>query len=346
MSKDLLKKALQNPTKVAFPILKTLLGATGAGLGSGGALKGLDLLNKTLHSPMSEAAYWGVIGSGGIIGHDLAKSLLRKQKVAACKKKRIEKPVKKEYKLAHAKTAMKMPLSYLPALALPAAAGVGAGHWMGKTLLPHSRKLIQDGDLLAGGATLALPMLGASNAAYNMAEFLRRRVLPKSARDYEKYLAQKHGAKTAALSRAAKGAIALPAAALALGPVAAATHMPGIADDMIAQLTAAGKGKLDDIPGLLRGLYGPLRVPHSMGLTGKDVLGGDIMATAGKSLAGLSALGAGAGKLSERVIPVAKKSFLEDPKKRKMLLAASLFPWLGTAAGVGYLANKAMNSDS
>ena len=35
-------------------------------------------------------------------------------------------------------------------------------------------------------------------------------------------------AKEANLSRAAKGAIAAPIAALALGPIAAATHMPGV----------------------------------------------------------------------------------------------------------------------
>ena len=78
-----------------------------------------------------------------------------------------------------------------------------------------------------------------------------------------------------------------------------------------------------------------------------QVLSGNVFpekALAG--IAGLSALGAGAGKLSEKLVPVAKKSFVEDPKNRRLMLAASLFPWMSTAAGVGYLANRAMKSDS
>ena len=148
--------------------------------------------------------------------------------------------------------------------------------------------------------------------------------------------------KEAILSRAAKGAIGLPAAALLLGPIAAATHMPYVADDMLKQLDPLGK--LDEVSGILKTLYGPLKVPAAMGIEGGQILSGEIMGRAGASLAGLSALGAGAGKLSERFIPVAKKSIMDNPTARKAALAAALFPWSLAIGGGAYLLGK-NNSD-
>ena len=150
--------------------------------------------------------------------------------------------------------------------------------------------------------------------------------------------------KKAGLSRAAKGAIGLPAAALALGPLAVATHMLGVADDMVQQLTG-GMGKLEEVPGILKALYGPLKVPAAMGVEGGQILSGDIMERAGASLAGLGALGAGAGKLSEKLVPVAKKSRMDNPTARKAALAAALFPWTLAVGGGAYLVGK-NNSDS
>lgn len=249
MSKQLLKLALQRPEKVASSIARSLLSAAGSGLGAAGTFK----LLSSLRPELAEAALWGGVGAGGVLGHDVAKHLANKAKVAAWAKKKaaMEKPFKTEYSLV----------------------------------------------------------------------------------------------KKANLSRAAKGAIGLPAAALALGPVAAATHMPGVADDMVNQLTG-GFGKLEEIPGILKTLYGPLKVPAAMGVEGGQILSGDIMGRAGASLAGLSALGAGAGKLSEKITPVAKKSLLKDPERRnKLLLLAALFPWISTTTGTTYLYKK-LRSDS
>ena len=61
--------------------------------------------------------------------------------------------------------------------------------------------------------------------------------------------------------------------------------------------------------------------------------------------AGLSGLGAGAGKLSEKVIPVAKKSIMDNPTARKAAVAAALFPWTLAVGGGAYLLGK-RNSDS
>jgi hypothetical protein len=134
--------------------------------------------------------------------------------------------------------------------------------------------------------------------------------------------------KKASLSRAAKGAIAAP-----LGIMGAAAVHPELFGHV------QNIGILDNVAGRVLGSLDNLAKP----VLG-DTLGQSTNALA--SLGGLSALGAGAGKLSERLAPVAKKSFLEDPRNRKMLLAASLFPWVSTAAGATYLANRAMDSDS
>ena len=352
MSKENLLQALTHGRKVATLHKEMALGR-------------IKVSRLVKQAGLSRATKGALIAPAGVLGHDLAgaagrgysrhlqkvscarrdKKILL-QKLGKCskgRKKRAEMikegPYKKEYSLTK-KANLLSRLGYVGVESAPALAGIHYGGKMGRNLLPENPLI---GTLLGG--------LGMSAALESATSGLGKTLFPKGHKYFkgvqDRLLAKYSSAtKHAGLSRATKGALIAPAAALALGPLAAATHMPYVADDMIAHLTGQGKGTLDDIPGLFKGLYGPLRLPHSMGLAGKDVLSGDILATAGKSLVGLSALGAGAGKLSEKLVPVAKKSFLEDPKKRKMLLAASLFPWMSTAAGVGYLVNKARNSDS
>lgn len=245
MSRELLKVALQQPEKIASPLAKSLLSAAGSGLGAAGTFKLLSALRPEL----AEAALWGGVGAGGVLGHDVARHLANKAKVAAWAKKKaaMEKPFKTEY----------------------------------------SHPLV----------------------------------------------------KQANLSRAAKGAIGLPVAALALGPLAAATHMPYVADDMIKQFTG-GFGKLDDIPGSLKALYGPLKLPALFEAEGQVLSGNVFPEKTLAGLAGLSAIGAGAGKLSEKVIPVAKKSVMDNPTARKAAIAAALFPWTLAAGGGAYLLSK------
>ena len=141
--------------------------------------------------------------------------------------------------------------------------------------------------------------------------------------------------KEANLSRAAKGAIAAP-----LGVMGAAAIHPELfghnAGEILSHTDSIGSRVLGSLDNISRSAVGDL------GLKGT----GNILA----SLGGLSALGAGAGKLSEKVVPVAKNKsiskLLEDPKNRKILAAVGLFPWISTAAGITYLVNKAKGSDS
>lgn len=336
MSKQLLKLALQRPEKVASSIARSLLSAAGSGLGAAGTFKLLSALRPEL----AEAALWGGVGAGGVLGHDVAKHLANKAKVAAWAKKKaaMEKPFKTEYSLVKNANLLAR-AAYLTTENAPAIAAGLYGSRMGAKLLPDNPII---GGLLGAlsGSSLVLPV--SSSVAASMFpkshKFLANRVNTPAVKigGYE---------KRANLSRAAKGAIGLPAAALALGHVAAATHMPGVADDMVNQLTG-GFGKLEEIPGILKTLYGPLKVPAAMGVEGGQILSGDIMGRAGASLAGLSALGAGAGKLSEKITPVAKKSLLKDPERRnKLLLLAALFPWISTTTGTTYLYKK-LRSDS
>lgn len=358
MSKEMLRTVLKTKEASAMDVIRgSLKRALGATAGAGAAVPTLEAVGIEQSNPL----FWGLVTGAGVLGHDLAgaagkgysrhlqkvscarrdKKILL-QKLSKCSKGRkkklaaMEKPFSKEYSLTKQANLFAR-TGYLLSETAPTIAGTFYGGRMGRNLLPENPII---GTVL--GALAGHQVTGAATKGLGKSLFPKSHKYFKALQNDQLSKLSSH-TKQAGLSRAAKGAIALPAAALALGPVAAATHMPGIADDMLKSLRF---DQLDDIPGLFKSLYGPLRLPHSMGLTGKDVLSGDIVSTAGKSLAGLSALGAGAGKLSERVIPVAKKSFLEDPKNKKMLLAASLFPWMSTAAGVGYLANKAMNSDS
>jgi len=142
--------------------------------------------------------------------------------------------------------------------------------------------------------------------------------------------------KKAGLSRAAKGAIGLP-----LGVMGAAALAPGHLFGDIGHLISGGAGKLADptvgqkITEVLAGTGSRIGFNPHMNTDVAMLLG----------TAGLSGLGAGAGKLSEKVIPVAKKSIIDNPTARKAALAAALFPWSLAIGGGAYLLGK-NNSDS
>lgn len=136
--------------------------------------------------------------------------------------------------------------------------------------------------------------------------------------------------KKANLSRAAKGAIGLP-----LGVMGASAIHP----ELFGVLPSSLGGHLSDTIGS--------NILNSLDNLAKPLLGSSShqLANVGTSLAGLSALGAGAGKLSERAIPVAKKSITDNPTTRKAALAAALFPWTLAVGGGAYLLGK-NSSDS
>ena len=149
-------------------------------------------------------------------------------------------------------------------------------------------------------------------------------------------------AKEANLSRAAKGAIAAPIAALALGP---ALSKMGLTDDILA-LTA--KYHLGDYITNSPIKYGPMKLLDSVGMIGANKI------TPGRSLLpgvlAASGLGAGTGKLTELLAKGAKKGgdiakvtqapmslmgkFKASSPQQKALIAAALFPWT-LAAGAG-----------
>jgi hypothetical protein len=237
MSRELLKVALQQPEKIASPLAKSLISAAGSGLGATGTFK----LLSALHPELAEAALWGGVGAGGVLGHDVARHLANKAKVAAWAKKKaaMEKPFKSEYPLV----------------------------------------------------------------------------------------------KKANLSRAAKGAIGLPAAVGTVGAMLPAKTL-GIA------ATLASHGKQID-PSILQKFLQPSKQLGELISAGHLPAGPDALLGLGT----LAALGAGAGKLSEKVIPVAKKSITDNPTARKAALAAALFPWTLAAGGGAYLLGK-NNSDS
>lgn len=359
MSRELLKAVLETKEASAAGVLRgSIKRALGAGAGAGAAVPTLEALGLDQSSPL----LWGLVTSAGALGHDLAgaagkgyskhlqkvscarrdKKILL-QKLGKCSKGRkkkatMEKPFSKEYSLTK-KANLLARAGYVAAETAPTAAGILYGGRMGANLLPENPII---GRLLGA--------LAGHQVSSRATKGLGKSLFPKSHKWWkglhnEQIAKYSSATKQAGLSRAAKGAIGLPAAALALGPLAAATHMPYVADDMVAQLTG-GMGKLDDIRGSLKALYGPLKLPALFEAEGQVLSGNVFPEKTLAGIAGLSALGAGAGKLSEKLVPVAKKSFVEDPKNRRLMLAASLFPWMSTAAGVGYLANRAMKSDS
>jgi hypothetical protein len=380
MSKEMLKTVLETKEASTMDVLRgSLKRALGAGAGAGAAVPTLEAMGLDQSSPL----LWGLVTSAGVLGHDLAgaagkgyskhlqkvscarrdkKILLQKLgKCSTGRKKKLaamEKPFSKEYSLTKEANLIKQLNNIASQKKLEQAlqgalgtVGAGAGG-LGSYGLIHSlapggfsrHAILETTPLLGGG--MVLGGLAAAHAGKGLGKGINYIRNPKAYKARNTLTeALSNLTKTSSLSRAAKGAIALPAAALALGPLAAATHMPYVADDMVKQL-AGGIGKLDDVPGFLKTLYGPLKVPALFEREGQVLSGNVFPEKTLAGIAGLSALGAGAGKLSERFIPVAKKSILEDPKKKKMLMAAALFPWMSTAAGVSYLANRAMGSDS
>ena len=314
----------------------------------------------------------------------LANPKLASKKLAYARKKRAamikEAPYKKEFSLTkntkQANLSRKLTdMAYRSGLKAPSfstqasygllrgtpeiggtvAGGVG-GHLLARELAPHiGVKGFYEAqtlpEILAGLGLSAAGTLGGvelfSRLGKSVGKGISKKLMPETARYMRIADPYKLASftKKANLSRATKGAIGLPAAALALGPLAAATNMPYVADDMVKQL-AGGIGKLDDVPGSLKALYGPLKLPALFEREGQVLSGNVFPEKALAGLGGLSAIGAGAGKLSEKLVPVSKKRFIEDPKTRKMLLAASLFPWVSTTLGASYLLNKARNSDS
>lgn len=320
MSTELLKVALRQPEKIASPLAKSLLSSAGSGLGAAGTFKLLSALRPEL----AEAALWGGVGAGGVLGHDAAKYLANKKLAAWAKKKAaMEKPFKSEYPLVK-KANLLARAAYVTTDAAPAvAAGIYGGR-MGMGLLP-------DNPIIGG----LLGSLGGSSLVHPLSSRAAKSMFPKSHRFIENYINTpviKTGGyeKRASLSRAAKGAIGLPLGVMGLGAV----H-----PELFGVLPSSLGGHLSDTVGS--------NILNSLDNLAKPILGSSShqLANVGTSLAGLGALGAGAGKLSERAIPVAKKSIMDNPTARKAALAAALFPWTLAVGGGAYLLGK-NNSDS
>lgn len=366
---EALKSAIGTSTKknVATAAGGSLRRATGAGLAVGTAIPVLESLGLSQSSPLM----WGLSGGAGVLGHDLAGWLTSRsgkgyakhlqkiscarrdkkillQKLSKCstgRKKRAE-MIKEGPRIEE--RSLTKEANYLNLLKNIAKqrrledkltlgfglGGIGAGGLGTYTLLDSlipgyftRRAVMETTPLMAG--SMAMGGVAAAHVGKGLGRGINYIRNPKAYRSRNAFTeALSNLTKTSSLSRAAKGAIAAP-----LGVMGAAAIHPelfGHVQNVGILDTAAGRvlGSLDNLAKPILG----------------DTLGQSTNALA--SLGGLSALGAGAGKLSERLVPVAKKSFLDDPKNKKLLLAASLFPWVSTAAGATYLINKARNSDS
>ena len=360
MSTELLKVALRQPEKIASPLAKSLLSSAGSGLGAAGTFKLLSALRPEL----AEAALWGGVGAGGVLGHDVARHLANKAKVAAWAKKKaaMEKPFKTEYSLTKKasvarkltdiayKSGLKAPslstqagyglLQGVPQFGASVAGGVG-GNLLAKELAPHigvkgfyAAETLPE--ILANLGLGAIGTLGGIELGSRLGgaagKSLSKKIMPETARYMRIADPYKLASftKQANLSRAAKGAIGLP-----LGVMGAAAIHP----ELFGVLPSSLGGHLSDTIGS--------NILNSLDNLAKPLLGSSShqLANVGTSLAGLSALGAGAGKLSGRAIPVAKKSITDNPTARKAALAAALFPWTLAVGGGAYLLGK-NSSDS
>lgn len=362
MSKDLLKLSLKQPEKVASTLAKTLVNSAGAGLGAAGSFKLLSMLRPEL----AEAALWGGVGAGGVLGHDAAKYLTNK-KLAAWVKKRaaMEKPFRGEYSLTKKasiarkltdvayKGGLKSPslatqatyglLRGGPELGAAISGGIGGKLLAGK-LAPHigvpgfyaadTLPEILANLALGTGGVYAGYSLG-SRLGGAVGKGLSRKLMPETARYMRIADPYKLASftKKAGLSRAAKGAIGLP-----LGVMGAAALAPGHLFGDIGHLVAGGKladpTAMQKVVEVLAGTGSKMAFNPHMSTDASVLLG----------LGGLSALGTGVGKLSERFVPVAKKSITDNPTSRKAALAAAFFPWSLAAAGGGYLYGKYSDS--
>jgi hypothetical protein len=354
MSKEMLKTVLKTKEASVMDVLRgSLKRALGASAGAGAAVPTLEAIGLEQSNPL----FWGLVTGAGVLSHDLAgaagkgyskhlqkvscarrdKKILL-QKLGKCskgRKKRAEMikegPYKKEYSLTK-KANLLSRLGYVGVESAPILAGIHYGGKMGMNLLPESP--------IAG--TL-LGAMGLSTALGSATSGLGKTLFPKGRNYFKGVQARqlaKHSSvtKQAGLSRAAKGAIAAP-----LGVMGAAAIAPSsLFGEIGSTIATASGGKLLDPTASQKILDTLIGTGSRIGFN--PHMNHELAAALGT--AGISGLGAGAGKLSERFIPVAKKSILEDPKKKKMLMAAALFPWMSTAAGVTYLVNKARNSDS
>ena len=311
-----------------------------------------------LRPELAEAALWGGVGAGGVLGHDVAKHLANKAKVAAWAKKKaaMEKPFKTEYSLvkkagmldtavrrsfkpSKLNLATYSALRGVPEVVIAPVYGAGAAlwgaleygpEWYHRALLGMAELNPSAWDSTKGLLTYAGTVMGGGTLANRAVRSVNKPLvdkllMPRTA----KYI------KEASLSRAAKGAIGLP-----LGVMGAAALAPGHLFGDIGNLISGGAGKLADptvgqkITEVLAGTGSRIGFNPHMNTDVAMLLG----------TAGLSGLGAGAGKLSERVIPVAKKSIMDNPTARKAAIAAALFPWSLAVGGGAYLLGK--NSDS
>lgn len=319
MSTELLKVALQQPEKIASPLAKSLLSAAGSGLGAAGSFKLLSALRPEL----AEAALWGGVGAGGVLGHDVARHLASKAKVAAWAKKKaaMEKPFSKEYSLTKKasvarkltdiayKSGLKAPslptqagyalLQTTPQFGAAVAGGVG-GRLLAQELAPHigvkgfyAAETLPE--ILASLGLGAVSTLGGIELGSRLGgaagKGLSKKIMPETARYMRIADPYKLASftKKANLSRAAKGAIALPAAVGTVGAM-----MPAKALGLASTLASHGK-QID--PSILQKFLQPSKQLGELISAGHLPAGPDALLGLGT----LAALGAGAGKLSERI---------------------------------------------
>lgn len=378
MSRELLKAVLETKEASAAGALRgSIKRALGAGAGSGATLAALEAAGLE-----NQALLWGLVGSAGVLGHDAAGALARRQgvtkhlkkvgcarrdkkillqKLSKCSKGRkkkatMEKPFSKEYSLTKKasvsrkltdlayKARLKSPsinnkfdygvLRHTPGTAGLIGGGIG-GRLLGADLARHMGlggfyTSESTPELLAHIALRTGGLVGGMHLGEKLLDpvgkSLAKKLMPETARYYR--LSGLN--KKASLSRAAKGAIAAPLGVMGLG----ALH-----PEMFGVLPSSIGGHLSDTIGS--------NVLNSLDNLAKPLLGSSHpqLANVGTSLAGLGALGAGAGKLSEKLIPVAKKSITDNPTARKAALAAALFPWSLAIGGGAYMLGKT-DSDS
>ena len=375
LANEALKSAIGTSTKknLATATGGSLRRAAGAGLGSGSALAALEAAGVE-----NQPLLWGLVGSAGVLGHDLAGALTSRsgkgyakhlqkiscarrdkkillQKLGKCSKGRKKKagmikegPHREERSLTKEANFLKLLKNISKQKKLEEGLGLGLGavglglggagsYGLAHAIAPGTftrHALLETTPLFAGG--MALGGLGAVGLGRGLGKGVNYIRNPKAYRARNTLTeALSNLTKTSSLSRTAKGAIAAP-----LGVMGAAAIHPELfghhVGEVMSHSDTIGSRILGSLDNISRSAVGDL------GLKGT----GNILA----SLGGLGTLGAGAGKLSEKVVPLAKNNpmskLLENPKYRKILIAAGLFPWVPTAAGVAYLVNKAKGSDS
>ena len=268
-------------------------------------------------SPMLGTILGGLSTKGGIVD----KSLLRN----------IAKQKKLEERLAGGLSAVGAGMGGLGSYGL--AHAVAPGHFTANAIMDTT-------PLIGGG--VALGLLGAGKAGRSLGKginFLRDPKTFRARNSLNEALSSL--TKTSSLSRVAKGAIAAPLAVMGAAAVA-----PGHLFGDIGHLISGGAGKLADPTALQK-------ITEVLAGTGSRIGFNPHMNTDAAMLlgtAGISGLGAGVGKLSEKLIPLAKKSkdiakvtqapmslmgkFKASSPQQKALIAAALFPWT-LAAGAG-----------